>query len=197
MVINPWLDVMRRRRNTQAAERRTSVIVPDVSVASARRPGTSINQRLCYSDTPDPEQDFPLQLKRPRGPPDETPHAHAPPPQQTAHTHTHSHALPRSHLSQPHPVSHLTHTHLSQASPASSLDSPATPTTGDTHLAVRRAAAAAVPHHQTAPDGPRSGPRPGRRHRRVRAVHTDVVLRHPGLLATRPFFIDISRFILV
>ncbi|TDH02476.1 hypothetical protein EPR50_G00172950 [Perca flavescens] len=85
----------------------------------------------------DPEQDFPLQLKRPRVPPDETPHAHAPPLQQTAHahthahthSHTHSHTQPRSHLSQPHPVSHLTHTHLSQASPASSLDSPATPTT--------------------------------------------------------------------
>uniref|UniRef100_A0A3P8PKP5 HMG box domain-containing protein n=1 Tax=Astatotilapia calliptera TaxID=8154 RepID=A0A3P8PKP5_ASTCA len=35
----------------------------------------------------------------------------------------------RHHLTQPHTVSHLTHTHLSQASPASSLDSPATPTT--------------------------------------------------------------------
>ncbi|XP_059213818.1 transcription factor 7-like 1-B [Centropristis striata] len=67
------------------------------------------------------EQDVPLQLKRPRVP-EETPHTHTLPPQ-TAHTH------PRSHLSQPHTVSHLTHTHLSQASPASSLDSPATPTT--------------------------------------------------------------------
>ncbi|XP_057675102.1 transcription factor 7-like 1-A [Corythoichthys intestinalis] len=35
-------------------------------------------------------------------------------------------ALPPD-LSRPHPVSHLTHTHLSQASPASSADSPATP----------------------------------------------------------------------
>ncbi|KAA8594396.1 hypothetical protein FQN60_005230, partial [Etheostoma spectabile] len=85
----------------------------------------------------DPEQDFPLQLKRPRVPPDETPHTHAALLQQTAHAHTHAHThghthghtQPRSHLSQPHTVSHLTHTHLSQASPASSLDSPATPTT--------------------------------------------------------------------
>ncbi|XP_077353900.1 transcription factor 7-like 1-B isoform X2 [Festucalex cinctus] len=34
----------------------------------------------------------------------------------------------RTHLSRPHAVSHLSHTHLSQASPASSVDSPATPT---------------------------------------------------------------------
>ncbi|XP_073333957.1 transcription factor 7-like 1-B [Pagrus major] len=64
-----------------------------------------------------PQDDVPLQLKRPRVPPEETPHTH------TSHTH------PRSHLTQPHTISHLTHTHLSQASPASSLDSPATPTT--------------------------------------------------------------------
>ncbi|XP_076615102.1 transcription factor 7-like 1-B [Chaetodon auriga] len=64
-----------------------------------------------------PEEDVPPQLKRPRVPPEETPHTH------TAYTH------PRSHLTQPHTISHLTHTHLSQASPASSLDSPATPTT--------------------------------------------------------------------
>uniref|UniRef100_UPI0037E74F42 transcription factor 7-like 1-B isoform X2 n=1 Tax=Semicossyphus pulcher TaxID=241346 RepID=UPI0037E74F42 len=69
-----------------------------------------------------PEDDFPPQLKRPRVPPEETPHTHTPL-TQTAHTH------PRSHLTQPHTISHLTHTHLSQASPASSLDSPATPTT--------------------------------------------------------------------
>lgn len=68
-----------------------------------------------------PSDDFPLQLKRPRvsvgaeDPPPPPPHT------QTAHT--------RHHLTQPHTVSHLTHTHLSQASPASSLDSPATPTT--------------------------------------------------------------------
>ncbi|KAL7377164.1 hypothetical protein ABVT39_023050 [Epinephelus coioides] len=70
----------------------------------------------------DPAEDLPPQLKRPCVPPEETPHTHAPPPQ-TAHT------QPRPHLSQPHTISHLTHTHLSQASPASSLDSPATPTT--------------------------------------------------------------------
>ncbi|XP_029300786.1 transcription factor 7-like 1-B [Cottoperca gobio] len=70
----------------------------------------------------DPEEDFPLQLKRPRVPPEEPPHTH------TLHTQT-AHTHPRSHLTQPHTVSHLTHTHLSQASPASSLDSPATPTT--------------------------------------------------------------------
>ncbi|XP_028274270.1 transcription factor 7-like 1-B [Parambassis ranga] len=59
-----------------------------------------------------PAEDFLPQLKRPR---EETPLMHAPH-TQTAHT-------------RPHTVSHLTHTHLSQASPASSLDSPATPTT--------------------------------------------------------------------
>ncbi|KAG8010422.1 Transcription factor 7-like 1-A [Nibea albiflora] len=68
------------------------------------------------------EEDLPPQLKRPRVPPEETPHTHSLL-TQTAHTHA------RSHLTQPHSISHLTHTHLSQASPASSLDSPATPTT--------------------------------------------------------------------
>ncbi|XP_074547293.1 transcription factor 7-like 1-B [Halichoeres trimaculatus] len=68
------------------------------------------------------EDDFPLQLKRPRPPSEETPHTHTPL-TQTANT------QPRSTLTQPHTTSHLTHTHLSQASPASSLDSPATPTT--------------------------------------------------------------------
>lgn len=69
-----------------------------------------------------PADDFPLQLKRPRVPagPEETQHTPAPL-TQTAHT--------RPPLTQPHTISHLTHTHLSQASPASSLDSPATPTT--------------------------------------------------------------------
>ncbi|XP_062269058.1 transcription factor 7-like 1-A isoform X2 [Platichthys flesus] len=67
-------------------------------------------------EAPAADGDFSPQLKRPR---EETPHALLPhPPPQTAHTHT-----------RPHTVSHLTHTHLSQASPASSLDSPATPTT--------------------------------------------------------------------
>lgn len=67
----------------------------------------------------------PPQLKRPRVPPEEMPQTHT----HSLPTHT-AHTLPRSHLSsQPHTVSHLTHTHLSQASPASSLDSPATPTT--------------------------------------------------------------------
>lgn len=59
-----------------------------------------------------PEEDLPLQLKRPRVPAEEMPHTQ-----------------PRSHLIQPHTISHLTHTQLSQASPASSLDSPVTPTT--------------------------------------------------------------------
>ncbi|XP_062414806.1 transcription factor 7-like 1-A [Pungitius pungitius] len=63
------------------------------------------------------EEGFPPELKRSC---DETPHTHSVP---TAHT------QPRPHLTQPYTVSHLTHTHLSQASPASSLDSPATPTT--------------------------------------------------------------------
>ncbi|XP_039882738.1 transcription factor 7-like 1-A isoform X2 [Simochromis diagramma] len=68
-----------------------------------------------------PSDNFPPQLKRPRvsmgaeDPPPPPPHT------QTAHA--------RHHLTQPHTASHLTHTHLSQASPASSLDSPATPTT--------------------------------------------------------------------
>ncbi|XP_019963250.1 transcription factor 7-like 1-B isoform X2 [Paralichthys olivaceus] len=67
-------------------------------------------------EAPAADEDFSPQLKRPR---EETPHALLPhPPPQTAHTHT-----------RPHTISHLTHTHLSQASPASSLDSPATPTT--------------------------------------------------------------------
>ncbi|XP_037548203.1 transcription factor 7-like 1-A isoform X3 [Nematolebias whitei] len=61
--------------------------------------------------------DFPPQLKKPR---EELPPTHTPV-IQTSHI--------RPHLTQPHTVSHLTHTHLSQASPASSLDSPATPTT--------------------------------------------------------------------
>ncbi|KAM4720424.1 transcription factor 7-like 2 isoform 2-T3 [Anableps anableps] len=60
---------------------------------------------------------FPPQLKKTR---EETPHTHTP---LTQASHT------RAHLTHPHNVSHLTHTHLSQASPASSLDSPATPTT--------------------------------------------------------------------
>ncbi|XP_072310275.1 transcription factor 7-like 1-A [Eucyclogobius newberryi] len=74
-------------------------------------------------------EDFSPQPKRPCGPPDseETlspmtqPHQ---PVSQSALGHAHS----RMHT-QPHSISHLTHTHLSQASPASSLDSPATPTT--------------------------------------------------------------------
>ncbi|XP_068608673.1 transcription factor 7-like 1-A [Brachionichthys hirsutus] len=60
-----------------------------------------------------PHEGLPLQLKKPCLPPEESPHAH----------------FSRSYLMQPHATSHLTHTHLSQASPASSLDSPATPTT--------------------------------------------------------------------
>ncbi|XP_041666114.1 transcription factor 7-like 1-A isoform X3 [Cheilinus undulatus] len=68
------------------------------------------------------DDDSPLQLKRPRIPSEETPPTHAPL-TQMAHSH------PRPHITQPHTISHLTHTHLSQASPASSLDSPATPTT--------------------------------------------------------------------
>lgn len=74
------------------------------------------------------DDDVSPQLKRPHVPPgsEETPHTHALlTHSQTAPAHTHA----RSHLSQPHTISHLTHTHLSQASPASSLDSPATPTT--------------------------------------------------------------------
>ncbi|XP_042337996.1 transcription factor 7-like 1-B, partial [Plectropomus leopardus] len=63
----------------------------------------------------DLEESFPPQLKRPR-----------PLPEETSHTLS---TQPRPFPSQPHAVSHLTHTHLSQASPASSLDSPATPTT--------------------------------------------------------------------
>ncbi|XP_054875302.1 transcription factor 7-like 1-A isoform X1 [Amphiprion ocellaris] len=59
-----------------------------------------------------PADDFSPQLKRPRdGPPPHT-------------------LSPLRQTCRPHPptVSHLTHSHLSQASPASSLDSPATPT---------------------------------------------------------------------
>ncbi|CAL9682463.1 unnamed protein product [Knipowitschia caucasica] len=67
-------------------------------------------------------EDFSLQPKRPCGPSDseETLSPMAQPHQPPSHTHSRTH---------PHSISHLTHTHLSQASPASSLDSPATPTT--------------------------------------------------------------------
>lgn len=75
-------------------------------------------------------EDFSPQPKRPCGPPDSEenlspmaqPHQ---PISQSSLGHSHS----RTHHTQPHSMSHLTHTHLSQASPASSLDSPATPTT--------------------------------------------------------------------
>nr|XP_046231175.1 transcription factor 7-like 1-A [Scatophagus argus] len=74
--------------------------------------GKKKKRKRAKSETQEaPQEDVPPQLKRPRVP-EETPHAHS-----------------RSHLTQPHTMSHLTHTHLSQASPASSLDSPATPTT--------------------------------------------------------------------
>ncbi|XP_053195817.1 transcription factor 7-like 1-A isoform X1 [Scomber japonicus] len=87
------------------------------------------------------DEDLPPQPKRPHMPPgsEEMPHTHTVlTHSQSAHTHSHSHTHthPRSHLppqhhhqQQPHTLSHMTHTHLSQASPASSLDSPATPTT--------------------------------------------------------------------
>lgn len=67
---------------------------------------------LCLCCPAAANQDPSSQPKRPRvpPPPEETPQPARPP------------------LTQPHTVSHLTHTHLSQASPASSLDSPATPT---------------------------------------------------------------------
>lgn len=74
---------------------------------------------LCFPPSAPAADDFSPQLKRPRVPPG--PEETSQP--QPAHTH------PRPPLTQPHTVSHLTHTHLSQASPASSLDSPATPTT--------------------------------------------------------------------
>lgn len=64
-----------------------------------------------------PADDFSPQLKRPRDEPPAPLHALS--------------SLPQtSRPPPPHPptVSHLTHSHLSQASPASSLDSPATPT---------------------------------------------------------------------
>lgn len=75
-------------------------------------------------------EDFSPQSKRPCGPPDSEenlsplPQLHQPISQSTL---GHSHS--RTHHAQSHSMSHLTHTHLSQASPASSLDSPATPTT--------------------------------------------------------------------
>lgn len=83
--------------------------------------GKKKKRKRTKSETLQEEDDPPPQLKRPRAPPEETPHTH------TLFTHT-AHTHPRPHLTQPHTVSHLTHTHLSQASPASSLDSPATPT---------------------------------------------------------------------
>lgn len=76
-------------------------------------------------------EDFSPQPKRPCGPPDSEdplspmPQPHPPLPHSTlGHAHSRAH-----HATQSHSISHLTHTHLSQASPASSLDSPATPTT--------------------------------------------------------------------
>ncbi|XP_058473936.1 transcription factor 7-like 1-B isoform X2 [Solea solea] len=91
--------------------------------------GKKKKRKRTKSETEQMADDLSPQLKRPcvSTAADETPHTHshthphtplAHPPPQTAHAH-----------SRPHTVSHLTHTHLSQASPASSLDSPATPTT--------------------------------------------------------------------
>ncbi|XP_061886849.1 transcription factor 7-like 1-A isoform X1 [Entelurus aequoreus] len=65
--------------------------------------------------------------KRAHVSPDEAPHVHALLTHPRSLT-TAASAHARAHLSRPHTVSHLTHTHLSQASPASSVDSPATPT---------------------------------------------------------------------
>lgn len=76
------------------------------------------------------EEDFSPQPKRPCGPPDSEENlSPRPPPHQPVSQINLGHTHSRSHHTQPHSMSHLTHTHLSQASPASSLDSPATPTT--------------------------------------------------------------------
>lgn len=86
------------------------------------------SETQCEASLADSAEDFSPQPKRSCGPPDseETlspmPQPHLPVSQSAL-----GHA--RSHHTQPHSMSHLTHTHLSQASPASSLDSPATPTT--------------------------------------------------------------------
>ncbi|XP_040915399.1 transcription factor 7-like 1-A isoform X2 [Toxotes jaculatrix] len=90
--------------------------------------GKKKKRKRTKSETQLEAEDFTPQLKKPRTPPgpEDTPPAHTAlmqPHSQIAHTHA------RPHLTQPHTISHLTHTHLSQASPASSLDSPATPTT--------------------------------------------------------------------
>ncbi|XP_033845731.1 transcription factor 7-like 1-A [Periophthalmus magnuspinnatus] len=75
-------------------------------------------------------EDFSPQPKRPCGPSDSeetlSPMAQ---PHQSVSQGALGHAHNRTHHTQSHAISHLTHTHLSQASPASSLDSPATPTT--------------------------------------------------------------------
>ncbi|XP_016894183.1 transcription factor 7-like 1-B isoform X2 [Cynoglossus semilaevis] len=99
-------------------------------------------------------EDLSPQLKRPCAPgaPETTPRTHsqtlltAPPPQ-TAHAHN----------SRAHTASHLTHTHLSQASPASSLDSPATPTTA---LASPAAPAPTYTDHTHSPYGEQLQPLP-------------------------------------
>ncbi|XP_069023128.1 transcription factor 7-like 1-B [Embiotoca jacksoni] len=93
--------------------------------------------------------DFPLQLKRPRLLPEPEPEESPPPP----HVLLAQHARP--HPTQTHAVSHLTHTHLSQASPASSLDSPATPTTA---LASPAAPAATHTEHTHSSYGGHTSP---------------------------------------
>ncbi|RVE66193.1 hypothetical protein OJAV_G00124430 [Oryzias javanicus] len=87
------------------------------------------------ADAPD---DFLPQTKKPR---------EDPPPTHTFHA--------RPHLPPTHTVSHLTHTHLSQASPASSLDSPATPTAA---LASPAAPAATHTEHTHSSHSGRSSP---------------------------------------
>ncbi|XP_054613314.1 transcription factor 7-like 1-A isoform X2 [Dunckerocampus dactyliophorus] len=87
--------------------------------------GKKKKRKKTRSETQQDDDSSP-QPKRAPVSPDEPPHVHA------LLTHTRSltsaSAHVRPHLSRPHAVSHLTHTHLSQASPASSVDSPATPT---------------------------------------------------------------------
>lgn len=110
---------------------------------------------LCSDPAADTSpEDLSPQLKRPCAPgaPETTPRTHsqtlltAPPPQ-TAHAHN----------SRAHTASHLTHTHLSQASPASSLDSPATPTTA---LASPAAPAPTYTDHTHSPYGEQLQPLP-------------------------------------
>ncbi|XP_024154703.1 transcription factor 7-like 1-A isoform X2 [Oryzias melastigma] len=118
------------RRSEDQSEERTTFVPP---------PGPQETKTAFgFCSSADASDGFLPQTKKPR---------EDPPPTHTFHT--------RPHLPPTHTVSHLTHTHLSQASPASSLDSPATPTTA---LASPAAPAATHTEHTHSSHSGRSSP---------------------------------------